>query len=187
MLAMLAGFISHCLQSDTPPVTSVVMTTWLFVCRQLYKTGVGLVAMEKYKIYSNIINRLQKVFTCIHLSNVSEDMRQQMGIEEVRGQLGGCGFQLGRELVDNLLSVAWSPRGVALLESSRQLRLCVEYMWQRMRQGQRVRHRSCLHHLHLCAAILIMYVYICMYMYMYILHVCMYNVCSMYIHFVCSM
>ena len=63
MLAVLGGFISHCLQCDTPPVTSVVMTMWLFVCRQLYKTGVGLVAMEKYKIHSHIVNRLQKVFT----------------------------------------------------------------------------------------------------------------------------
>ena len=64
-------------------------------------------------------------------------MCQQMGIEAVRGQLTGCGFQLGSELVDNLLSVAWSPRGVALLVSSRQLGLCVEYMWQRMRgRGQ---------------------------------------------------
>ena len=72
-------------------------------------------------------------------------MHQQMGIEEVRGQLSGCGFQLGHELVDNLLSVAWSPRGMALLESSRQLGLCVEYMWQRIRQGQRVKWRMCLH------------------------------------------
>ena len=63
MLTVVTGFISHCLESDTPPVTSVVMTTWLFVCRQLYKTGAGLIAMEKYKIHSHIANRLQKVAT----------------------------------------------------------------------------------------------------------------------------
>ena len=30
MLSLVAGFTSLCLTSDTPPVTPIVMTTWLF-------------------------------------------------------------------------------------------------------------------------------------------------------------
>ena len=61
LLEVLFQFASHCLQSDTPPVTPLVMTTWLFVCQQLYKTGAGLIGMEKYQLHSHIANRLQKV------------------------------------------------------------------------------------------------------------------------------
>ena len=54
-------FVVHCLRSDMPPVTPVVMTTWLFVCRQLYKRGVGLVAMETYQLHTHIASRIRKV------------------------------------------------------------------------------------------------------------------------------
>lgn len=57
----MCGFVRHCLMSDTPPLTPVVMTTWLFACRQLYKTGVGLVAMEKYEFHTLIAKRILKV------------------------------------------------------------------------------------------------------------------------------
>ena len=60
-------------------------------------------------------------------------------MEEVKGQLSGCGYQLGRELVDNLLSMMCSPRGLVLLESQPLLvPVCERYMWERMRQGMQV-------------------------------------------------
>ena len=66
-------------------------------------------------------------------------MTQQIGVEEIKGQLSVCGYQLGHELVDNLLSLCWSPRGVLVLGSlPRLLELCVEYMWDRIRQGSQV-------------------------------------------------
>lgn len=62
-----------------------------------------------------------------------------MGIDEVKGGFGGCGYQIGRELVDNLLSLCWSARGVGLLGSlPRLLEMCVEYMWGRIKEGLQV-------------------------------------------------
>ena len=56
-----AKFMAHCLQTDAPPVTPVVMATWVFVCRQLYKVGAGLVAMETYQLHTHIANLIKKV------------------------------------------------------------------------------------------------------------------------------
>ena len=61
LLSLMCGFVRHCLVSDTPPVTPIVMTTWLFACRQLYKTRAGLVAMEKYQFHALIAKKIMKV------------------------------------------------------------------------------------------------------------------------------
>lgn len=49
---------------------------------------------------------------------------------------------MGCVLVDHLLSMCWSPRGVWLVERTGLLGLCVEGMWQRMREGVEVRERE---------------------------------------------
>ena len=63
LLARLAEFCLQCMAGELP-VTPGVMTTWLFVCRQLYKTGAGLVAMEKYQFHTHIANAIKKVLYC---------------------------------------------------------------------------------------------------------------------------
>ena len=63
-------------------------------------------------------------------------------MDEVKGHLSGCGFHMGCVLVDHLLSMCWSPRGVWLVERTGLLGLCVEGMWQRMREGVEVRERE---------------------------------------------
>ena len=58
----------------------------------------------------------------------------------MKGCFGGCGYEIGRELEDNLLGLCGSARGVVSLGSSpRLLEVCVGYMWGRIKQGLQVK------------------------------------------------
>ena len=57
----IAEFVVHSLSSESPPVSTQVTTAWLFVCRQLYNTGEGLMVLEPYRLHMHIANVWKRV------------------------------------------------------------------------------------------------------------------------------
>ena len=61
-------FVVHSLSSKGPHISPQVTSAWLFVCRQLYNTGEGLMCLEPYHLHMHIASAWKTVI--IHNSQI---------------------------------------------------------------------------------------------------------------------
>ena len=91
----IAEFVVHSLSGSKPPVSPPVTGAWLFVCRQLYNTGEGLLLLEPYSLH-------------MHMASVLKGLIRKEG--EVKGHKESADFSWEESLVDNLLNFAGTPK-----------------------------------------------------------------------------
>lgn len=99
---------------NSKSLTKKVLGQYIFLLRQFYRTGHGLMVLSDFKLH-------------LALSNC----RNKLSEDEKKTEWGIC-------LVDNLLNFGATPAGVFLLHESGSMETCVAYMFSRYQKKLKV-------------------------------------------------
>ncbi|XP_062502154.1 protein broad-minded-like isoform X2 [Corticium candelabrum] len=113
----LEGSLSSSLPSEQ------AVSSFVFVCRQLYNTCEGLVVLYPYELHMHVAVAWREAVSAVAtpLPPPSPGSRSS----------SADNFKWEDTLVDNLLNFAGTPKGLLLLQQTGTLSRCVDYMYQR--------------------------------------------------------
>uniref|UniRef100_A0A8C9TLN5 Protein broad-minded n=1 Tax=Scleropages formosus TaxID=113540 RepID=A0A8C9TLN5_SCLFO len=127
---IIAQFTKRLLAENLPPLpglgaSTAVAGAFVFVCRQMYNTCVGLQVLRPYNLHECIVRAWRQVLTGRLQWSTLMVLKEISPVSSVQHSLWA------ETLLDNLLNFAATPKGLLFLQQTGAMDECVTYMFSR--------------------------------------------------------
>lgn len=130
---LIAKFTKKALLKDLPQETDALSPTvigaYLYVCRQLYNTCEGLLALSQYQLHNCVAQAWREASQAT--DRAATPTNSDTRAEEVKSAKEISIVSWEQLLRDNLLNFASTAKGILLLQLTGAMNECVTYMYQR--------------------------------------------------------